>query len=436
MRFRRYGTFTGGIDLPDEKRTTLDGRIRPLENVERLFVPLAPCGGAAALPEVKTGQRVRGDQLIARGRDGGVDIYSPADGRVASTTTVRVAGYGKFITSPAVELTDVTFPPSAGETDEPAQPRSLLEGNPLTTYRRPVEPLAAWINRARGRDCNVLIANGMENQPYLTATHRTLVEHGPQVVRGLALLAEAVGADEIFLAVDRRRTSAYEAIIAPAEKHGVRRVALPHKYPVGADNVLVKVITRREVRPGHGPTDVGAAVIGVSAALAAWRWAARGIPPTARTVTVSGPGIAPQRHGNFLAPFGVKISDIVAPSDEAAVIHGGPMTGLLCRPDAVVTPSSEGVLAIRAKRPSAPTSCIRCGWCTDHCPARLNVAALNDTFELAQVRRARRMGVAACVDCGTCSYLCPARLPLAQRMSQLKRIIRNLDEAPASGGDG
>ena len=52
---------------------------------------------------------------------------------------------------------------------------------------------------------------------------------------------------------------------------------------------------------------------------------------------------------------------------------------------AVVTPATDALLAIDEAPLAVPTPCIRCGWCTDLCPARLNVAILNDDFELAQV---------------------------------------------------
>ncbi len=65
------------------------------------------------------------------------------------------------------------------------------------------------------------------------------------------------------------------------------------------------------------------------------------------------------------------------------------MVGLRCLPTAVVTPATDALLAIDEAPPAVPTPCIRCGWCTDHCPARLNVAILNDDFELSLVDHAR-----------------------------------------------
>ncbi|MCK4602606.1 MAG: 4Fe-4S dicluster domain-containing protein, partial [Phycisphaerae bacterium] len=135
---------------------------------------------------------------------------------------------------------------------------------------------------------------------------------------------------------------------------------------------------------------------------------------------------------NVYAPFGASCLSL-ADSEAEPVIHGGPMVGLRCRRDAVVSPSTNAVLAIEASEAAPPTPCIRCGWCTDHCPARLNVAALNDAFELAILDRARRAGALACVECGVCTYVCPARLPLSQRLKQLKRAIRRQTASAPQG---
>ena len=99
----------------------------------------------------------------------------------------------------------------------------------------------------------------------------------------------------------------------------------------------------------------------------------------------------------------------------------GMPAAIIINVEAVVTPATDALLAIGLTEAEPAGACIRCGWCTDHCPARLNVAALNDAYELGMVDLADRAGVRACVQCAVCSYVCPARLPLTVRVRQLKR---------------
>jgi electron transport complex protein RnfC len=203
---------------------------------------------------------------------------------------------------------------------------------------------------------------------------------------------------------------------------------------MGADAVLVKVLARREVPPGGGPQDVGVAVIDAATCFAAYRWAACGQRQTARVVTVGGERA--DRSGNFWLPFGVSC-ELTDGKASTPVIHGGPMIGMECEPNCVIGPATDAVLAIDADVPATPSPCIRCGWCTDHCPARLNVAALNDNFELGRIRRSQKALAMACVECGCCSYVCPARLPLSQRVRQLKQAITSVRRrtTTAAGGE-
>jgi len=427
MLLRRYGTFTGGIDLPDEKQATEDLPVRISPRLQRLAVPLAPFGGPAAEPVVPVGEGVTIGEKIARaaGADG-VDIFAPLDGRFTGLCEARVAVGGTLHSSPAMELKDLGHPQVLrsppptfdwrAASNETLHHR-LSEGG-LVLHRRSPRPLTAFLQEARHKRPRVLIGNGMENQPYVAADHRLLVEHGVEVIRGLSMLARAVKAAETILAVDQRRTDDYRELIGPARSYGITLVALPHKYPIGAEPMLVKVLTRRETPAGGSTMDVGAAVLNPPTCLAAYRWVAGGMPPVARVVTIAGEHI--DHPANAWVPFGALCEELAAGA-APPLIHGGPMTGVRCEPNTVVTAATDAVLALAGTQVPHPTPCIRCGWCTDHCPARLNVAALNDAFELARPRAARRLGVVACVECGVCSYVCPARLPLSQRVSRLKR---------------
>ncbi len=429
MILGRYGTFAGGIDLPDEKQATLNAPVEPYALKEPLHLPLAPCGYGPAQPLVAVGQRVAAHQKLAAAQaSGGVDIFCPTAGRVTALGEVHLAAGDAFRRvrslamqpdkgSYAIGKCPVTFDWRSADS---ADLRRRICEPVLMTCRRPVWPLADWINHARSQACDHLVLNAMENQPYVTAGHRLLVETGAEVLRGLAILARAMEVPDVILAVDSQHTSAYQQIVEPARVYQITRVALPHKYPTGADAILTKVLTRRETPPGGSTRDVGVAVIDPATCLAVYRWVACQIPPTGRMVTLAGPRV--DRPRNTEVPFGASCSELIG-RPGPPMIHGGAMNGLRCTDDAVVGPATDAVLALAVTMPATATACIRCGWCTDHCPARLNVAALNDAFELGFVAQAQKLQAAACVECGVCSYVCPARLPLSQRVKQLKRVV-------------
>ncbi len=433
MLFPRYGTFAGGIDLPDEKAGISDLAIEPSVLGGPLRVALAPCGGPAAKLLVEVGQNVSAGQMIGQGDStDSVDVFAPTEGKVTALTTVLVAGRDNFLESPAVEIEPAggSFEiPSATETFDwraasGQELRNRLQAGCLTTYCRPIRPLSVWLDRAIKKRCKTLIANAMENQPLVCADHRLLTERGAEVMAGLAILSRAIQADETHLAVDVRQTAEYRQIAALGRKYNINSIALPHKYPTGSDQILVKILTRRETPPGKSTMEVGAAVVTAATCLAVYLQVACDIPATGRIVTVAGQR-APEVK-NCYVPFGTRCIELVG-SAEQPIVHNGPMIGLRCPSDAVVTPATDAVLALETSIPPAASPCIRCSWCTDHCPARLNVAGLNDAYELGSLDRARRLMAPACVECGVCTYICPARLPLAQRCKQLKRALSEVD---------
>jgi electron transport complex protein RnfC len=440
IRFRRHGSFSGGIDLPDEKQATLHAPIESAPHANRLLLPLKPCGRSVAELIVRPGERVEANQLLAEAADEtGTDVYAPLGGTVGEVEQIQVADRDGFLPQRALELTDLDEPGPIRQ--EPAdfdwaraEPEELcrrLGQGGLTTFGRRTQPLGIWLDRARRAKCRVLVVNGMENQPYVTAEHAMLRLCADQVVRGMAILARALEVESCVLAVDNRRTEDYRGLIEPTRRHDVQRISLHNKYPIGADHVLVKVLTGMEVPVGGGTLDLQMVVVAPPTCLAVYRWVACSLPSTHRVVTVSGDRSS--RCGNFWVPLGMECGALAAETSRP-VIHGGPMFGTVLPDRAVVSASTDALLALDRPEPPIPSPCVRCGWCTDHCPARLNVSALNDAFELGDIAFADRAGALACVECGLCSYVCPARLPLSQRVRRLKRNLFQLRHRAAVGG--
>ncbi|MBN1555552.1 MAG: 4Fe-4S dicluster domain-containing protein [Phycisphaerae bacterium] len=437
----RYGIFTGGIDIPDEKQATLDEPIRAVSEIEVLRVPLAPCGGAAAEAVVEPGQSVRAGERLARAGQDGVDVFAPLAGQVRDVVSVVTAIGRQLMRMPAIELTELSGCreiPDGEETfdwihaDAEELRRRIDESHLVTQRRRPL-PLTRWVQRAHRAACEVFVVNAVESQPYITADHRLLVEHGEEVMRGVSILARAVGARRCILAVDQRRTRDYDPLLAPAEYYEVEHAALPPKYPIGSDHILLKVLTRREVPCGGNTLDIGAAVIDPASCFAAYHWVARGRRLGGRLVTISGEHVT--RPANLFVPFGTDARSLL-PTSPPPYVMGGPMVGTLCEGDAVTGPAVNALLAIDPTPTGSASQCIRCGWCRDHCPTRLNVAVLNDLYELSRVESAELLGALSCVECGVCSYVCPARLPLTRRVRELKRAIRRLRHTPAPRREG
>ncbi len=439
MVWRRFATFKGGIVLPEEKRSTRSRSIVAPKAAANLLIPLDVCGLGNVRPLVEAGQMVSaGQQIALAGKR--VPVFSPTDGIIAGAAAAMLAGQGGAKQSPALEIV-----PSQGAAGKLAAPQAaaadrsraadgdaiiqrIAEGG-LFTFGRSVLPLADWLAAARSAKVDTIIANGLENEPFLTGECRILREHGAAIVEALAIIARAIGAARQALAVDAQCSRYYANAAQAAEAAGIEALAIEPKYPVGHPVLLTHIIARRAVPPGGEPVDVRTAVLNVATLFAISRWLSTSTPPTHRVITIAGKGVG--ESGNYLLPLGTPVSAALEiagfdPASPASLWCGGPLTGAQGELSQVIGPATSAILALEGAGQAAASVCIRCGWCTDQCPVQLNVAELNDLFELGQVAPAGEYDVQACIGCGVCSYICPACIPLTHRVSRLKAAAAQL----------
>jgi NADH:ubiquinone oxidoreductase subunit F (NADH-binding) len=112
---------------------------------------------------------------------------------------------------------------------------------------------------ARGRP--VVVANGTEGEPASRKDELVLCGHPHLVLDGASLAAEAVGADEIVIAIDRTSRAALRAMeyaiaarrAAGEEPFPCRVVAAPSRYVAGEETALVSFIDGKEARPTAVP---------------------------------------------------------------------------------------------------------------------------------------------------------------------------------------
>ena len=434
FRFIRRGTFYGGIFLPSAKSSTEDCSIEPLPLPDRLFVPVAE----GAVPAVHNGDRVRAGQRLARSESGYEDTFCPVDGRVRALTVTATAWNNEVL---AVEIdvqqerltppsTAAASPPDWTALDEDAVTRAVLLG--AGSARTDSGGSAAeQIEQARERGVSHVIVNGMESEPCRTADHRILVEYGALLVGAAHRLHEYLDAKRTYIALDAARKGLVRTIHELARRTPIRVVALQNRYPVGTDPLLVQTLIGREIPLGREALDIGALVLGVDTIFHFGRALSERVPVTARVVTVAGSAI--DRPGNYWVPNGTPVRHVLQSvglqSQSKQLVVGGPMTGRpLLHDDVVLTLRCPALLALPPQdgTQEASTACVRCGWCAEVCPMKLEPALLLQAIELQQERQLARLHPGACIDCGLCSYVCPSSLPLASSISDVRNSLEQV----------
>jgi Na+-translocating ferredoxin:NAD+ oxidoreductase subunit C len=79
---------------------------------------------------------------------------------------------------------------------------------------------------------------------------------------------------------------------------------------------------------------------------------------------------------------------------------------------------AASMLDLQPRTPEMP--CIRCGNCSEVCPARLLPQQLHLNALAMDLDGLERYGLMDCIECGCCDYVCPSQIPLVERFRAAK----------------
>jgi Na+-translocating ferredoxin:NAD+ oxidoreductase RnfC subunit len=295
---------------------------------------------------------------------------------------------------------------------------------------------------------DTVIANGAECEPLLHKDAAVLQHRAAEVVRGILLCAEAVGASDVVIAIKAKKKHAVAATQAACAGTRARVHLLDDYYPAGDEYDLVYSVTGRLIPPAGLPIHVGTVVQNVET-LANIAAAAEGRPVIRKILTIAG---AVREPASFDVPLGISLRECIAAAggatiDDPVLAIGGMMMGEtttdLDRPvtkttaGVIVLPRDHPVMARKLKSPQqkaaiGKSACDQCRYCTEFCPRFL----LGYAVEPHQVMRslgftatgAERFSEWAglCCSCGLCTlYACPEALYPKEACDESKAVLRD-----------
>jgi electron transport complex protein RnfC len=266
-----------------------------------------------------------------------------------------------------------------------------------------------------GKKADVVILNGAECEPYLTADHRMMLEQSERIVEGIKLILRATGVSRAVLAIETNKPDAIARMReAVSGESAISVLPLKTKYPQGSEKQLIHVVTGREVPRGKLPLDAGALVFNFSTAAAVYDAVALGKPLVERVTTVT---CGVKEPSNLLLRVGTRYEDAINACGglvEGArkVFAGGPMTGL-CAADlnVTMTKATNGIVVFddQQAKEVEESACIRCARCVHVCPIGLHPYLMRTDLDRRDTDSAKQHGLMDCVLCSACSYICPAR---------------------------
>ncbi|MEE4167265.1 MAG: electron transport complex subunit RsxC [Desulfocapsaceae bacterium] len=427
----------GGVHPPESKQLTENLSIEVMPLPSELEIILGQHIGAPCSPTVaKRAEIKEGDVIGEVTRGLGVPVHAPTAGKIKA---LGVSGHPIRVTAPSITI----------QVDKDAEQRSwsrhdwhsLASGELLAKVHNAGIvgiggagfPTHVKLKPPADTPVDILLLNGAECEPYITADHRMMLEKTVEIIEGAKILLRILGISECIIGIENNKPDAIKVMknaanAATTNEFAIRVETLEVKYPQGSEKQLIQALTGRKVPAMALPSSVGVVVHNVSTTKAVYDAVACEKPLIEKVVTVSGKGIA--RPANLLVKIGTKVSDIVefcggTRAGLARVVMGGPMMGFAVSSlDIPVTKTTSSVLFLTADEiDSSPHSaCIRCGWCLEACPMGLEPKEIGIYVEANRAEDTEQFGVFECFECGSCAYVCPAKRPLVQfvRLAKMK----------------
>lgn len=430
-------TFVGGIHPPEKKELSEHKQITPLKPPARAVILLRQHLGAPAKAAVAIGDEVKIGTLI--GKPEGF-VSAP----VHSSVSGKVIAIGEFQTAMGRPAEAVVIENNGKEEWEPlkeaADPVNLtpeeikekIKAAGIVGMGGAAFPTVVKLSPPKEKPIDVVILNGAECEPYLTADHRLMVEKPEEIVTGLRIIMKSLGVKKGIIGIEDNKPDAIAAIKKASSQFPEISVCVPHvKYPQGAEKMLIKAATGREVPPRALPMDVGVVVQNIGTTYAIYEAVRFGKPLIERVTTVTGEGV--KEPGNFLVRVGTLLSELINAaggftSQTGKVIAGGPMMGFAVSSlDVPVTKGTSGVLVLPEEgifHADDFQPCIRCSRCVDVCPMQLQPGLISTFIEKGHYEDAKANNLFDCFECGSCAFVCPSKRPIVQLVRLGKSMVK------------
>jgi len=426
-------SFRGGIHPNDCKRYTSDKAIEIALLPSKVVIPVRQHIGSPCSPIVKKGDFVKKGQVIA---NSSAFVSSPAHASI-SGIVVDVAEYPHAVFGKCLSIViendgeDAWIEGIPFERDweklNDNELRDIIKEAGIVGMGGATFPTHVKLAPPKEKEIDTFILNAAECEPFLTADHRMMLEYSQRILTGVKIVMKVLGVQKAYVGIEDNKPDAVSAMEKAFAGTTVEVKAIPTKYPQGAEKMLIKVLTGREVPSGSLPMDVGVVVQNVGTIIAIYDAVVKGIPLIERVTTISGSAVKEPK--NLLIRIGTTFAEAIENcggfvEKPAKIIMGGPMMGFAqSNLNVSIIKGVSGILGLNKKdvNNGKESPCIRCGKCVSICPCGLNPSMLSILGEKNFYEEAKEeQNLLDCAECGSCVYVCPAKRNIVQYIRYCK----------------
>ena len=290
-RFKRGGVTP--LHRRHEGKTLSSGAsIERMPAPEKVCISMVQGAGAPAKPVVKPSDLVTVGQLIAEPAGFiGTRIHASVSGVVKGIVEMPTVAGGvapHIVIENDGQDTGYDFPETGRRLTGPEILSAIQEAG-LAGMGGAGFPTHVKMTIPEGKRCELLLINGAECEPFLTADQRLMEEDPDRILRGVGYAMEALGVKEARVGIENNKPAA-------SCRHGeirsgiCRRIDLPHADPLpsGIGKTVDPSPGASGGAPGGLPIDCGVVVLNVGTCAAIADAVERNKPLIERVVTVTG----------------------------------------------------------------------------------------------------------------------------------------------------
>ena len=268
-----------------------------------------------------------------------------------------------------------------------------------------------------------LIVNAVECEPYITSDYVLVNDKLEELLEAMDAVIEINGIKEGIIAIKKSNSDLikrFSNYLGTYPK--IRVVGVDNIYPAGWER---SIITKVKGIDYHSlPLEKGIVVNNVSTMYAIYEALKYHKPLVERIVTFTGESLkSPQ---NVLVKNGTLVTDIIeylggTINNDYLLIAGGPMMGSDIEDKDLVITANLNCVLLKEPLEDIIVNCMRCGKCTNVCPAHLSPVLIKDNLD--NVKKLCKLKAKRCIGCGLCSYVCPSKIRLRELVGEAKKKI-------------
>lgn len=428
----------GGVSVPHMKNTARKRSII-MPNAKRVVLSMSQHIGPPCKPCVKKGDIVRiGDVVGEMQSFVSAPVHASISGEVSAITEISLPNANKvqavvIESDGRMSISKNISVPTVNSVKDLVE---AVKQSGLVGLGGAGFPSHVKLSVPENKKVDTLIINVAECEPYITSDHAEALENSWELFSGIYIIKNLLDIDKIIIAVEDNKPDVIKELkkIASNKKADpedrISVLELESMYPGGAEKVLVKSCTGREIPTGGLPIDVGCLIMNVTTVSFLSLYIKTGIPLVSKRITVDGSAI--KNPQNVVVPIGTPISDVIEfcggyKCNPGKILMGGPMMGFAMVDDSLpILKQNNAIIALNEKDSilPEPTSCIRCGRCVESCPMNLMPTLLERAAKKRDLNELKKYNVMTCMECGCCAYSCPAGRQLVQSIRLGKGLLK------------